>query len=152
MGSLHPCSVLWPGSVMLCKLSTKTILGRHARIEAYMFTMPQNTIAYLHKEPIDMRYGMFRLQGVIARQRCEPMPRGAFYFFINKGHSLLKAVWFDGTGLCLFSKRLEKGTFTWPQPATYSEEKWMQITPSALSLLLDGIELKQCMKKAWYEA
>ena len=82
-----------------------------------MFTMPQNTIAYLHKEPIDMRYGMFRLQGVIARQRCEPMPRGAFYFFINKGHSLLKAVWFDGTGLCLFSKRLEKGTFTWPQPA-----------------------------------
>ena len=114
--------------------------------------MPQNTIAYLHKEPIDMRYGMFRLQGVIARQLREPMPRGAFYFFINKGLSLLKAVWFDGTGLCLFSKRLEKGTFTWPQPATYSEEKWMQITPSALSLLLDGIELKQCMKKARYEA
>ena len=68
-----------------------------------MFTMPQNTIAYLHKEPIDMRYGMFRLQGVIARQLREPMPRGAFYFFINKGHSLLKAVWFDGTGLCLCS-------------------------------------------------
>ena len=110
--------------------------------------MPQNTIAYLLKEPIDMRFGMFRRQGVIAQL----MPRGAFYFFINKGHSLLKAVWFDGTGLCLFCKRLEKGTFTWPQPASISEEKWMQITPSALSLLLDGIELKQCMKKAWYEA
>ena len=76
------------------------------------------------------------------------MPRGAFYFFINKEYSLLKAVWFDGTGLCLLCKRLEKGTFTWPQPASISEEKWMQITPSALSLLLDGIELKQCMKKA----
>ena len=114
--------------------------------------MPQNTIAYLLKEPIDMRYGMFRLQGVIAQLMRQPMPRGAFYFFTNKGHSLLKAVWFDGTGLCLFCKRLEKGTFTWPQPASISEEKWMQITPSALSLLLDGIELKQCMKKAWYEA
>ena len=80
-----------------------------------MFTLPQNTIAYLIKEPIDMRYGMFRLQGVIAQLMQQPMPRGAFYFFINRGHSLLKAVW-------------------------------------ALSLLLDGIELKQCMKKAWYEA
>ncbi len=117
-----------------------------------MLTLAHSTIAYLLKEPIDMRYGMFRLQGVIAQLMQQPMPRGAFYFFINKGHSLLKAVWFDGTGLCLFCKRLEKGTFTWPQPASISEEKWMQITPSALSLLLDGIELKQCMKKAWYEA
>ena len=63
-----------------------------------------------------------------------------------------KSTYFDSVTLMGVSKRLEKGTFTWPQPATYSEEKWMQITPSALSLLLDGIELKQCMKKAWYEA
>ena len=100
-----------------------------------MFTLPQTTIAYLLKEPIDMRYGMFRLQGVIAQLMQQPIPRGALRFFINKGHSLLKAVWFDGTGLCLFCKRLEKGTFTWPQPASLSEEKWLPITPSALSLL-----------------
>ena len=42
-----------------------------------MFTLPQNTIAYLLKEPIDMRYGMFRLQGVIAQLMQQPMPRGA---------------------------------------------------------------------------
>ena len=131
------------------KHSTKTIVGRHARIEAYVYIASKH-----HRLPAQRtrRYGMFRLQGVIAQLMQQPMPRGAFYFFINKGHSLLKAVWFDGTGLCLFCKRLEKGTFTWPQPASISEEKWMQITPSALSLLLDGIELKQCMKKAWYEA
>ncbi len=117
-----------------------------------MFSLPHNTVVYLYKEPIDMRLGMFRLQGVIARMLEKPMPRGAFYFFINKNHSLLKAVWFDGTGLCLFSKRLEKGTFSWPQAACESEDKWLQIQPSALSLLLDGIELKNCMKKAWYEA
>ncbi len=116
-----------------------------------MFTLPQNTIAYLLKEPIDMRYGMFRLQGVIAQLMQQPMPRGAFYFFINKGHSLLKAVWFDGTGLCLFCKRLEKGTFTWPQPASISEEKWMQITPSARkhstsSPLHQGGELVECLR------
>ena len=73
-----------------------------------MFTLPQNTIAYLLKEPIDMRYGMFRLLGVIAQLMQQPMPRGAFYFFINKGHSLLMAVRFGGTGLCLFANGWKK--------------------------------------------
>ena len=117
-----------------------------------MFTLPHNTIAYLYKEAIDMRLGMFRLQGVIAEQHCQPMAKGGFFLFINKPHTLLKAVWFDGTGLCLFCKRLEQGQFSWPQSATITEGKWMQIQPSALALLLDGIELKNCMKKAWYEA
>ncbi len=117
-----------------------------------MFTLPHNTIAYLYKTPIDMRYGMFRLQGVISEQLERPLPRGAFYFFVNRGHSLLKAVWFDGTGVCLFCKRLQEGSFSWPKTATQNEEKWLHIHPSALALLLDGIELKQGMKKAWYEA
>lgn len=117
-----------------------------------MFTLPHNTIAYLYKEAIDMRLGMFRLQGVIAQQLSQPMAKGCFFLFINKPRTLLKAVWFDGTGLCLFCKRLEQGQFSWPQSATVSDEKWVQIQPSALTLLLDGIELKNCMKKAWYEA
>ena len=116
-----------------------------------MFTLPHNTIAYLYKEAIDMRLGMFRLQGVIAEQLCQPMVRGSF-LFINKPHTLLKAVWFDGTRLCLFSKRLEQGQFSWPQAAAITEGKWLQIQPSALALLLDGIELKSCMRKACYEA
>lgn len=117
-----------------------------------MFTLPHNTIAYLYKEAIDMRLGMFRLQGVIAEQLSQPMVRGSFFLFINKPHTLLKAVWFDGTGLCLFCKRLEQGQFSWPQAAAITEGKWLQIQPSALALLLDGIELKSCMRKAWHEA
>ena len=80
-----------------------------------MFTLPHNTIAYLYKEAIDMRLGMFRLQGVIAQQLSQPMAKGCFFLFINKPYTLLKAVWFDGTGLCLFCKRLEQGQFSWPQ-------------------------------------
>ena len=99
-----------------------------------------------------MRLGMFRLQGVIAEQLHQSMQAGSFFLFINKPHTLLKAVWFDGTGLCLFCKRLEQGGFSWPQCAELKDDKWLQIQPSALALLLDGIELKKCMKKAWYEA
>ena len=117
-----------------------------------MFTLPHNTVVYLYKEAIDMRLGMFRLQGVIAQQLSQSMAKGSFFLFINKPHTLLKAVWFDGSGLCLFSKRLEQGQFRWPQTATENNEKWVQIQPSALTLILDGIELKKCMKKAWCEA
>ena len=63
-----------------------------------MFTLPQNTIAYLLKEPIDMRYGMFRLQGVIAQLMQQPMPRGDFYFFINKRPQPAQGCLRDGDG------------------------------------------------------
>ncbi len=82
-----------------------------------------------------MRLGMFRLQGIIAEQLSQPMVKGSFFLFINKPHTLLKAVWFDGTGLCLFCKRLEQGQYSWPLSATINEEKRLQIQPSALALL-----------------
>ena len=53
----------------------------------------------------------------------------------------------DESGLNFFSKRLEQGTFSWPKPAADTGEKWLQIQPTALTLLLDGIELKKCIKK-----
>lgn len=117
-----------------------------------MFTLPHNTIAILYKQPMDMRLGMFRLQGLISAYKEHNLTKGAFYIFTNRPRTLLKAVWFDGTGICLFSKRLEKGQFSWPSTAIPNEEAWMQIHPSAFALLLDGIELKNAMKKAWYEA
>lgn len=82
-----------------------------------MFTLPPNTIAYLYKQPMDMRLGMSSLQGVISAYESHNLTKGAFYIFTNRPHTLLKAVWFDGTGICLFSKRLEKGQFSWPSTA-----------------------------------
>lgn len=117
-----------------------------------MFTLPHNTIAVLYKQPMDMRLGMFRLQSLISVYKEHSLAKGAFYLFTNRPRTLLKAVWFDGSGICLFSKRLEKGQFSWPTQAIPNEDAWMQIHPSALALLPDGIELKNAMKKAWYEA
>lgn len=105
-----------------------------------MFTLPHNTIAYLYKQPMDMRLGMFSLQGVISAYEEHNLAKGAFYVFTNRPRTLLKAVWFDGTGICLFSRRFEKGQFSWPTPAIPNEEVWMQIHPSALVLLPDGTE------------
>lgn len=57
--------------------------------ERPMLTLPQHTIACLHQEPGAMARSAFR--GIIAQLMQQPMPRGAFCFFINKGHSLHKA-------------------------------------------------------------
>lgn len=49
---------------------------------------------------------------------------------------LIKLLWFDGQGLCLFSKRLEKSHFQWP----VTETGRVSLTPAQLSMLLEGID------------
>lgn len=116
-----------------------------------MFTLPHKTAIYLYRERLDLRCRMLTLQGLICRHREESILQGAYYAFINKPGTLINIVWHDESGLNYFSKRLEQGTFSWPESAACKDEKWLRIHPTALTLLLDGIELKKCMKKAWYE-
>ena len=73
-----------------------------------MFTLPQNTIVYLLKEPIDMRYGMFRLQGVIAQLMQQPMPRGAFYFSSTEGTACSKPSGSTAPGCASFTNVWKK--------------------------------------------
>jgi transposase len=49
---------------------------------------------------------------------------------------LVKVIWFDGQGACLFSKRLERGRFAWPSPA----QGRVSVTSAQLSMLLEGID------------
>jgi transposase len=60
---------------------------------------------------------------------------GALFAFRGKRGGLIKLLWFDGQGLCLFSKRLEKGHFQWPVTDTGR----VSLTPAQLSMLLEGI-------------
>lgn len=50
---------------------------------------------------------------------------------------LIKIIWWDGQGACLFSKRLEQGRFVWPSPA----DGKVSVTPAQLAMLLEGIEM-----------
>jgi transposase len=63
----------------------------------------------------------------------------------------IKLLYFDGTGVCVLAKRLESGTFAWPQSAGGPNAK-IRLAPQALQLLLDGVELKHAGQRAWYEA
>ena len=61
---------------------------------------------------------------------------GHLFVFRGRRGDLLKVIWFDGQGACLFSKRLEKGRFVWPSATTGK----VTLTPAQLSMLLEAID------------
>jgi transposase len=84
----------------------------------------------------DMRKGMDGL-AMLAQELLNENPfGGALFAFRGKRGGLVKLLWFDGQGLCLFSKRLERGHFVWPVTDTGR----VSLTPAQLSMLLEGID------------
>lgn len=84
----------------------------------------------------DMRKGMDGL-AMLAQQGLSEDPfSGALFAFRGKRGGLVKLLWYDGQGMCLFSKRLEQGHFVWPVTGTGR----VSLTPAQLSMLLEGID------------
>lgn len=113
-----------------------------------MLTFPSALKIYLAVEPVDMRKA-FNGLWVVAEQKLREDPRqGALFVFVNKDRDRLKMLYWDGTGVWVFAKRLEQGRFTWP---TGSDRTKLSLTPEALAMLMAGIDLKEGCRKAWYE-
>jgi transposase len=103
------------------------------------------TRIYLAAGVTDMRKsfdGLFAL----TRSRLERDPlEGHLYLFCNRRRDRLKILCWDGSGLWVMAKRLEKGTFGWPQ----SDQAGIELTPSQLHLLLGGMDLRQTKARRW---
>jgi transposase len=84
----------------------------------------------------DMRKGMDGLAVLVQHVLNEDPFGGALFAFRGKRGGLIKLLWFDGQGMCLFSKRLERGHFVWPVTGTGR----VSLTPAQLSMLLEGID------------
>lgn len=100
-------------------------------------------------EPCDMRMGYNGLCGLVAGRLQEDIRSGALFVFGNRRRTRIKILYFDGTGLWLMAKRLEKGTFSWPQSAEGAGK--LRLAPEALAMLTDGIDLKSGRMRAWYQ-
>lgn len=101
-------------------------------------------------EPCDMRAGFNTLQGLVAEKLCEDLKSGTLFAFTNRRRSRLKILYWDGTGLWLLSKRLERGTYFWPRAAEAGKTK-MHLAPEAFALLTDGIDMHGAVPRGWYE-
>ncbi len=102
--------------------------------------IPTGVQIFIALETVDMRLGFERLGG-LARERVGYEPRsGALFLFVGRRRETLKLLFFDGSGMCLFYKRLDRGTFVLPA-APREGVTHVEIDEAALELLLDGVDL-----------
>ena len=101
-------------------------------------------------EPCDMRKGFNGLYAAVSEQLGEDPRQGALFVFTNRQRTRLKILYWDGSGLWVLTKRLEKGTFSWPKPSEPQAKK-LKLTPEALALLTDGVDLRGARLRPWYE-
>lgn len=113
-----------------------------------MLTFPSALKIYLAVEPVDMRKSFNGLWSQAEQKLREDPRQGALFVFANKDRDRLKLLYWDGTGVWIFAKRLEQGRFTWPAG---SDRTKLSLAPEALAMLMAGIDLKDGCRKAWYE-
>ena len=113
-----------------------------------MFGLGAATRIYLAVGSTDMRKGFEGLYGLVRDQLGLDPLSGHLCLFCNKGRNRLKVLYWDGSGLWICAKRLEKGRFSWPSDGEHSAR--VTLSQEELSLLLGGIDLTRTRRKNWY--
>jgi transposase len=103
--------------------------------------IPAGVEVYLALEPVDMRLSFDRLSG-LAKERIGYEARsGALFVFFGRRRDSLKVLFFDGSGMAIFYKRLDRGTFKIPE-APRPDAPFVEVDDASLEALLDGIEIE----------
>lgn len=102
--------------------------------------IPAGLQVFVALEPVDMRFGFERLSGMV-RERMGYEPRsGALFVFVGRRGQLVKIIFADATGACVFAKRLGAGVFSLPV-APAADASHVEIDEATLDALLDGLAL-----------
>ena len=113
-----------------------------------MFGFGPATRIYLATGPTDMRKGFEGLYGLVRDHlQCDPLS-GHVFLFSNARRNRLRLLVFDGSGLWVCAKRLERGHFGWPQPV--GGQTKIVLSHEELAMLLGGIDLQQTRHRPWY--
>jgi transposase len=114
-----------------------------------MFGLGPATKVYLAVGASDLRKGFDGLYG-LARDALglEPLS-GHLALFCNRQRNRLKILFWDGNGLWVCAKRLEKGGYSWPSPRE-ADSACVTLSHEEFSLLIGGIDLSQTRRKNWY--
>jgi len=104
---------------------------------------------YLHRSATDMRKGFDSLCGIVSSQLQMNVLSGAVFIFINKKQTQVKLLLWEGDGLAVYYKRLEKGTYEVPLINKNDED--ISISHEALQHILQGVSLRSVRKRKRYQ-
>ena len=94
---------------------------------------------YLHRDPVDFRKSIDGLSAIVELTMNLSLNTGALFLFCSKSKDKIKILYWDGTGFCLWYKRLVKERFKWP---TKHVSKTLRLSNDQLHWLLSGIDIQ----------
>lgn len=103
--------------------------------------IPSGVEIFLALEPIDLRWGFDRLAGIVSEQLGLAARSRALYVFIGKRKTAMKILFFDGSGMCLFYKRLDRNVFRIPE-GLRPDSTSVELSARELDDLLDGVAVE----------
>jgi transposase len=109
-----------------------------------MMPMAPGTKVFLSCKPVDMRKGFDGLSAQVATVIKMDPYCGHLFVFRGKRGDYYKVLHWDGSGLCLYAKRLEKGRFVWPPIV----DEPLRLTAAQLALLTEGIDWRRTVAPA----
>lgn len=114
-----------------------------------MFGLGPATRIYVGLEPVDMRRGFDGLFGLVRDYLGQDPLSGHLFLFSNRNRTRLKALVWDGSGLWVCAKRLERGRYFWPKAE--AGDRHVTMRAEQLTLLLNGMDLAQARpRKGWH--
>jgi transposase len=104
-----------------------------------MIALPSGARIWIAAGVTDMRKGFDGLAALVQEALAEDPFSGQMFVFRGRRGDRVKLLWWDGDGLCLLAKRLERGRFVWPQASSGS----VSLSAAQLSMLLEGIDWRR---------
>jgi transposase len=112
-----------------------------------VFGLGLATKIYIAVEAVDMRKGFEGLYGLVRDELGADPLSGHLFLFSNRTRTRLKALVWDGSGLWVCAKRLEKGRFRWPEA---EDKQSVTMRAEELAMLVNGLDVKQTRQRKWY--
>ena len=109
-----------------------------------MIELPAGTKIWIAAGVTDMRRGFQGLSAQVQTVLEQQPYSGHVFIFRGRRGDIVKCLWFDGDGLCLLAKRLEKGRFVWPK----TQSGTVSLSRAQLSMLLEGIDWRR-VERTW---
>lgn len=102
--------------------------------------IPSGVQIFVALEPVDMRWSFDRLAGAAVDRIGYDARSGALFIYFGKRRDAVKILFFDGSGMCLFYKRLDRRVFRVPQ-ARGPDARHVELDEALLDALLDGVDV-----------